>query len=124
MPVFLSIAGGDINALLQSLLSLVKPQEKTFAELEAELTKHFQIKMVIITEQFNFHWRNQAPDKSITEYVTKLLKFTTNCDFGDYLERVLRDCFVTGLCSESTQKQLLTEVELTFKHAIEIAQAI
>ena len=80
--------------------------------------------MVIITEQFNFHWRNQAPDKIITEYVTKLRKFTTNCDFGDYLERVLRDCFVTGLCSESTQKQLLTEVELTFKHAIEIAQAI
>ena len=41
VPVFLSIAGGDIYALLRSLLSPVKPQEKTFAELKAELTKHF-----------------------------------------------------------------------------------
>ena len=55
-----------------SLLSPVKPQEKTFAELQAELTKHFQPKKVIIAERFNFHWRNQAPDESITEYVAVL----------------------------------------------------
>ena len=55
VPVFLSIAGGDIYALLRSLLSPVKPQEKTFAELKAELTKHFQPKKVIIAERFNFH---------------------------------------------------------------------
>ena len=124
VPVFLSITGGDIYALLQSLLSPVKPQEKTFAELKAELTKYFQPKKVIIVECFNFHQRNQAPDESIAKYVAELHKLTTNCDFGDYLEQALRDRFVCRLCSETTQKQLLTKAELTFKRAVEIAQAI
>ena len=124
VPVFLSIAGGSVYALLRSLLSPVKPQENTFDELKAELKKHFEPKKVVIAERFNFHRRNQASDESITEYVAELRKLTTNCDFGDYLEEALRDRFFCGLCSETTQKQLLTEAELTFQHAVEIAQAI
>jgi len=46
-PVFLSIAGGNIYALLRSLLSPAKPQEKTFAELAAELKKHFESKRLL-----------------------------------------------------------------------------
>ena len=124
VPVFLSIAGGSVYTLLRSLLSPVKPQEKTFDELKAELEKHFEPKKVVIAERFNFHRRNQAPDKSIAEYVAELRKLTTNCDFGDYLEEALRDHFVCRLHSETTQKQLLTEAELTFQRAVEIAQAI
>ena len=124
MPVFLSIAGGSVYALLRSLLSPVKPQEKTFDELKVELKKHFEPKKVVIAERFNFHRRNQAPDESIAEYVAKLRKLTTNCDFSDYLEEALRDRFICGLRSETTQKQLITKVELTFQCAVEIAQAI
>ena len=47
-----------------------------------------------------------------------------NCEFGDYLEEALRDCFVCELRSETTQKQLLTEVDLTFKQAVEVAKGI
>ena len=39
--IFRSIAGGNIYTLLHSLLLPTKPQDKTFAELEAELKKHF-----------------------------------------------------------------------------------
>ena len=44
VPVFLSIAGESVYALLRSLLSPVKPQEKTFDELKVELNKHFEPK--------------------------------------------------------------------------------
>ena len=47
-----------------------------------------------------------------------------NCEFGDYLEEALRDRFVCELRSETTQKQLLTEVDLTFKQAVEVAKGI
>ena len=124
MPVFISIAGGSVYALLRSRLSPVKPQEKTFDELKAELKKHFEPKKVVIAERFNFHRRNQAPGESIAEYVAELRKLTTNCDFGDYLEEALRDRFVCGLRSETTQKQLLTKAELTLQRAVEVAQAI
>ena len=42
VPVFLSITEGNIYALLHSLLSPTKPQNKT--ELEAKLKKHFEPK--------------------------------------------------------------------------------
>ena len=89
--------------------------------MKAELKKHFEPKKVVIAECFNFHRRNQASDKSIAKYVAKLCKLTTNCDFGDYLKEGLRDRFICGLRSETTQKQLLTEAELTFQRAFEIA---
>ena len=123
MPVFLSITGGSVYALLWSLLSPVKPQEKTFDELKIELKKHFEPKKVVITKRFNFHRRNQAPDKSIAVYVAELCKLTTNCDFGGYLKEVLRDHFICGLHSKTTQKWHLTEAELNFQCAVEIAQA-
>ena len=56
--------------------------------------------------------------------MAELRKLTTNCDFSDYFEEALRDRFVCGLCSETTQKQLLTETVLTFQCAVEIVQAI
>ena len=99
----------------------LSPRKRLLPNCRQNLTKHFQPKKVIIIERFNFHQRNQAQDESITEYVAKLRKLTTNCDFGDYLEQALRDHFVCGLHSDTTQKQLLTEAELTFKHAVEIA---
>ena len=89
--------------------------------MKAELKKHFEPKKVVIAKRFNFHRRNQAPDESIAEYVAELRKLTTNCDFGDYLEEALRDRFICRLRSETTQKQLLTEAELTFQRAVEIA---
>ena len=101
-----------------------KASGKTFDELKVELKKHFEQKKVVITERFNFYRRNQALDKSIAEYVAELRKLSTNCDFGDYLQEALRDHFVCRLRIETTQKQLLTEAELTFQHAVEIAQAI
>ena len=124
VAVILSVTGGNIYALLRNLLSPAKPQEKSFAELTAELKKHFEPKKVIIAERFSFHRRNQTLDESIADYVDELRKLTINCDFGDYLEEALRDRFICGLHREPTQKQLLTEAELTFKRTVEIAKGI
>ena len=51
-------------------------------------------------------------------------KPAASCKFGGNLEESLRDRFVCGLRSEITQKQLLTEADLTFKRAVEIAKGI
>ena len=45
-----------------------------------------------------------------------------NCKFGTHLDDALRDRLVCGLRSEATQKKLLTEKDLTFKKALDIAQ--
>ena len=77
-----------------------------------------------IAERFKFHKRTQREGESVAEYVVALKELTTHCEFGGFLNEALRDRLVCGLYRESTQKRLLTEVDLTFKKACEIAQAM
>ena len=78
----------------------------------------------MITERFHFHRRNQAPEESVANFVAQLRRLATHCQFGEHLNEALRDRFVCGLKSEVMQKRLLSEVDLTLKCAIEIAQGI
>ena len=48
----------------------------------------------------------------------------THGAFGDYLAEAIRDRIVCGLSSESTQKHLLAEDDLTLAKTIEIAQGM
>lgn len=42
----------------------------------------------------------------------ELCKLTTHCRFGELMDEALHDCIVSGLCTLSIQKQLLTEEDL------------
>ena len=105
--------------LLSDLLTLTKPAMKIFPQL-----KHFEPKPVIIAKRFQFHSRNQAVGETVVEYKAELHKLATHCAFGEYLLEAIRDCIVCGLCSESTQKHLLAEDDLTLAKTIEIAQGM
>ena len=67
VAVFLSTVGGRIYSLLRDLLSPVKPQEKTMAQLKEVLKNHFEPKPLVIAERFYFHRRNQLSTESIAE---------------------------------------------------------
>ena len=86
------------------------------------MKQHFEPKPIVIAERYHFHRRNQATDEAVAKFVAKLRRLSTHCQFGTYLDEALRDRFVCGLRSESMVKNLLTEVDLTFKRAVEIAQ--
>ena len=47
---------------------------------------------------------------------------SAHCEFGNFLDQALRDRLVAGLQSEVLQRQLLSEEDLTLKHAIQRAQ--
>ena len=88
------------------------------------LKSHFEPKPLLIAERFHFHRRDQAAGETIAEYVAELRRLSTHCDFGDTLNDALRDRLVCGLRYESVQKRLLSEPDLTFKRALEIAQSL
>ena len=64
-------------------------------------------------ERFHFHRRNQAPEENVADFLAQLQKLAKYCEFGDHLNKVLRDRFMCGLNSEVTQKHLLSETNLT-----------
>ena len=59
VPVLLSVIGGKAYDLLRNLLSLTDPRDKTFNELVAKLSDHFEPNPIVIATRFHFHKRNQ-----------------------------------------------------------------
>ena len=115
VAVLLNVIGGKTYSLLRDLVAPAKPSARTMAQLKKTLKDHFTPKRVTIAECFYFYRHNQAVGETIVEYVAELRRLLTHCDFGDFLERALRDWFMCGLHNEATQRKLLTEPSLDFK---------
>ena len=127
VPILLSTIGAKTYELLRSLTAPKAPKEKSLKELQTLLKSHFEPAPIVIAERYRFHRREQAVGESIAEYVAELRRLATHCKFEDtvdYLEESLRDRFVCGLRTESTRKRLLTEKNLTFTKALEMAQSL
>ena len=122
--VLLTVIGTKNYGIIKSLVAPVQPKDKTYTELEAVLKAHFQPKPLLIAERFRFYQRNQAAGESVLDYVAELRRLAISCDFGEFLDQALRDRFVCGLRTESTQKRLLTERDLTLAKAVELASGM
>lgn len=57
-------------------------------------------------------------------FVAELRQLSEHCEFGAVLEDMLRDRLVCGINDDGIQRRLLGEVTLTFKRALEVAQAM
>ena len=75
-----------------------------------------------MAETYRFHQTLQKDNESVIEFANKLKRLAVHCNFGQYLQRALRDQFVGGVRSQSTRKELLSE-DRTFEQALKVAQA-
>ena len=121
--IFLNVIGGTAYGLLRSLLAPDDPKDKSLDALIKLLKDHYEPKRNIVAERFHFHRRDQKPGESLSDYVAELRRLAARCSFDRaYLEEVLRDRFICGVQSEAVQKKLLTEPDVNFQKAVEIAK--
>ena len=78
----------------------------------------------MIAERYRFYKRDQQESESVSDFVVILKKLASTCEFGNFLNEALRDRFVCGLRSENCRRRLLTESDLAFTKAIEIARSM
>ena len=116
------MVGPEAYRLLKSLLSPAIPASKTFPELIEVLGNHLKPKKLIVAERFRFHQRNQSEGETVAQFKAALRKLASTCDFELFLNQALRDQFVCGVRSESTQKKLLC-AERTFEQSVHTALA-
>ena len=62
--------------------------------------------------------------KAISAYTAELKRLSERCQFGTNLNDSLRDRLVYGMRNELIQKRLLSEADLSFAKATEIALAV
>ncbi|XP_035245407.1 uncharacterized protein LOC118211929 isoform X2 [Anguilla anguilla] len=124
VAVLLSVMGSDTYGLLRSIIAPRKPGEMEYGDIVATLQEHFAPKPLVVGERFRFNKRNQEEGETVAQYVGVLKKLAEHCEFGDYLDEVMRDRFVCGLRNEAIQQRLLTEKSLTFRKAVEVAVSV
>ena len=122
--MLLSVIEGKMYSLLRDLLAPDRPDSKTFTQLAETLMEHFQPKTLVIAERFYFHSRNQKTTETIGQYVAELRRLATHCEFRDTLSDAVRDRLVCRIANRAMQCRLLTEINLTLSHAMEIAQGM
>ena len=122
--VLLSIIGPSMYALLRNLVSPAKPGEKSFDELMSVLKNHYNPTPSETVQRSRFNSRCRKPGESVAQFVAELRALAEFCNYGDSLEKMIRDRVVCGIMNSKIQQKLLAEKPETLKRAVEIAQGV
>ena len=109
---------------LSNLLAPAKPKDTLFTDIVQILEKHYNPKPLAIAQSFHFGTRNQKSEESVSDYVLALKKLAVHCNYGEYLNRALRDRFICRLNNPKIQNKLLNTEDLTFEKAYSIAKTM
>jgi len=119
-----SVCGAKTYKLIRNLVNPRKPTDKSFVKLVNLVKNHLNPRPSCIVYRFKFNSRFRQQRETIQQYVAELRNLSEHCDFGDQLEKMLRDQLVCGLNDEWIQRRLLAESQLEFKKAMELATAM
>ena len=117
VSVILTVIGDSTYGVLRNLLTPAAPNTKTYTELLQTLKAHFKPQSLVIAERLRFYRRDRQTGETIAAYVVALKHQASRCNFGAILEESLCDRLVCGLRSDTIQKKLLSDKDLTFKRA-------
>ena len=119
---FLTVIGPGPYKLLCSLISPAKPTDKTYSELVKKLTEHYSPTPSEVMQRLRFNSRSRRTEESVAAYMADLRRLVEHCNYGDTLDKMLRDRLVWGINDAGIQRKLLQENDpLTLARALTIA---
>jgi hypothetical protein len=116
--------GKNTYKLVRDLLAPTKPNEKAYADIVKIVKDHKHPEPSEINSRFKFNSPVRKQDESVREYVAELRSLSEHCKFEATLETMLRDRLVVEINDNRIQRRLLSETQLDFKDALEIATAM
>ena len=121
--ILLSVVGASTYQLIRNLVAPQKPTEKGFNDLVTLVQEHYQLNRSVIVQRFKFNSHSRLPGESVTAFVAELRRLSEHCGYGKTLDDMLRDRLVCGIADTGLQCHLLAKPDLSFKKALQIAQA-
>uniref|UniRef100_A0A1Y1N2I4 RNA-directed DNA polymerase n=3 Tax=Photinus pyralis TaxID=7054 RepID=A0A1Y1N2I4_PHOPY len=125
VAILITSLSTEVYTTLRDLCSPEAPNAKTYEELCKVLTKQYTRHISTFNERLHFYEAAQAATENVSNWFARIKKLSINCNFGQQLESVLIDKFVSGLlkgkildrlCEEDpTQKGLESIVDIAVK---------
>ena len=95
--VLISLLSKTVYSTLKTLCLPASLGTMKYSELTNLLLGHYKVKTSRTTATFLFRQCAQGPVETVTDFAHKLKNKSVDCDFGGFLDRALRDQFITGL---------------------------
>ena len=122
--ILMSGCGPTTYKIIRRLVDSETRKTIKYSKLIDLLTSHFNPRPLSIVQRFKFYNRTRSKEESIATYVAALRALAEYCEYGDSLNIMLRDRLVCGVNHEGIQRRLLSEKDLTYEKALEIALAM
>ena len=117
------VTGPGPYKLLLSLISPAKPTDKTYKELIKKLTEHYSPTPSEVMHHFRFNSHSRRLGEYVAAYFAELCRLAEHCNYGDTLDKMLRDRLIWGINDTGIQRKLLQENDtLTLARALTVAQ--
>ena len=77
----------------------------------------------VIYERFCFNRANQAESDIFDQYLLRLRKLASTCEYGPMADDLIRDRIVCGISSDDIRKELLNENKLTLESCVTMVKS-
>lgn len=122
VSLLVSLGGPELYRIIKLVAAPKKPKDCTYTDLLKALNSYFEPKRNILGERFIFHRRLQGADETVSEFIVEIKSLSQTCDFDTNLDTALRDKLIFGVRSTKIQRKLVSEKELNFDKACELAR--
>ena len=120
---FLCVAGTAVQRLLKSLVEDADNPDE-YKRATKALTDHFEGRANFRFDRFQFGELTQGSEETVASYVARLRRIGQRCQFTDVEDRILDHLIRTVHNPALRQKWLAVGTKLSFKQALESAQAM
>ncbi|XP_058458648.1 uncharacterized protein LOC131435120 [Malaya genurostris] len=118
----ISVIGANAYKSLRDLCHPTPPKEKSFLSLCELLRKQFSPQVSVFRERAKFYNARQENHENVTQWYGKLKRLSVDCKFGESLQSILLDKFITGLRTGQVLDRLCEENEtLQLEQGLDIA---
>ena len=105
--ILITSIGSSNHSLLRSIIAPAKLSDKSYSDLVKIFKDHFSPAPSEIVQRFKFNSCMRKPEESVATFLANLRAASEYCEFGDSLEKMLRDRLVYGINDRTIQKWLL-----------------
>lgn len=119
--LFITFIGPRAFEHLRAVCLPRQPNSYPIRELVEFLKARFEPEGLETTNRFQFSQRNQQANETASDFIAALQVLAAKCNFGMFYFDALRDRLVAGLKSNELRLKLLSQDNLTFLRAKELA---